>query len=203
MSRESNDAFDAFAAREGYKPGTWNYIRAQKAWQAAIAHAQSDPCTAPDCDCEPGIECQGRAAARGVEPTPAAQQVRDVSVGVMTESGGKKTYFVCINRADGERITPHSFTEEWKAEYEVREYADFFGVRGLDAKGDDLPDSDALLERSSSTAASGVPASQEPKQEQGETCIHNSDVGGLRGFRCAKCNTTYVVTAGVKEDSNG
>jgi hypothetical protein len=67
MSRESNDAFEAYAAREGYKPGTWNYIRAARAWQAAIVYAQSDPCTAPDCDCEPGIECQGRAAARGVQ----------------------------------------------------------------------------------------------------------------------------------------
>lgn len=41
MSRESNDAFDAYAAREGYKPGTWNYIRAQRAWQAALAWAQT------------------------------------------------------------------------------------------------------------------------------------------------------------------
>ena len=39
MSRESNDAFDAYAKREGYKPGTWNYIRAAKAWNAALAWA--------------------------------------------------------------------------------------------------------------------------------------------------------------------
>lgn len=39
MSRESNDAFEAFAARKGYKPGTWNYIRTAEAWQAAIAWA--------------------------------------------------------------------------------------------------------------------------------------------------------------------
>ena len=39
MSRESNDAFEAFAKRKGYRPGTWNYIRAAEAWQAAIAWA--------------------------------------------------------------------------------------------------------------------------------------------------------------------
>lgn len=50
MSWESNDAFEAYAAREGYRPGTWNYIRAQRAWQAAIAWALThgvNPCEAP------------------------------------------------------------------------------------------------------------------------------------------------------------
>ncbi len=41
MSRESNDAFDAYAAREGYKPGTWNYIRAARAWAAALEWARA------------------------------------------------------------------------------------------------------------------------------------------------------------------
>jgi hypothetical protein len=39
MSRESNDAFDAYAVREGLNPGTWKYIVAQRAWHAAIAYA--------------------------------------------------------------------------------------------------------------------------------------------------------------------
>jgi hypothetical protein len=75
-----------------------------------------------------------------------ARAVRDVSVAVMTETGGRKTYYVSINR-EGASITPHAYPEEWKAEYEVRAYADFFGVRGLDAKGVELPHGDAILER--------------------------------------------------------
>jgi hypothetical protein len=51
MSRESNDAFDAYAAREGYKPGTWDYLRTQRAWNAALAWAQTsgglEPAPAP------------------------------------------------------------------------------------------------------------------------------------------------------------
>lgn len=33
---------------------------------AAGAPAMHPDCTAPDCDCEPGIECAARGAARGV-----------------------------------------------------------------------------------------------------------------------------------------
>jgi hypothetical protein len=58
MSRESNDAFEAYAAREGYKPGTWTYIRAQRAWHAAIAYAESaqaaSDLTAPEKGQPPG-----------------------------------------------------------------------------------------------------------------------------------------------------
>jgi hypothetical protein len=41
MSRESNDAFDEWAKRKGYKPGTWNYIRTAEAWQAATLFAEA------------------------------------------------------------------------------------------------------------------------------------------------------------------
>lgn len=43
MSRESNDAFDAWAKRKGYRPGTWNYIRTAEAWQEATAFAAQEP----------------------------------------------------------------------------------------------------------------------------------------------------------------
>lgn len=47
MSRETNDAFEAFAERKGYRPGTWNYIRTAEAWQEAIAFAVTHPQEAP------------------------------------------------------------------------------------------------------------------------------------------------------------
>lgn len=74
-------------------------------------------------------------------------KIVSVSIGTMTESGfeegdgTRKTYFVTINREDGESMTPHSYREEWKAKYETLEYAEFFGVPAIGSDGQPIPES--------------------------------------------------------------
>jgi hypothetical protein len=65
MSRESNDAFDAFAKRKGYKPGTWNYIRTAEAWQTAIAFATpvGQPATSSEATPAPVVPADPTAPA--------------------------------------------------------------------------------------------------------------------------------------------
>jgi hypothetical protein len=40
----------------------------------AVPAAMHPDCSAPDCDCEPGIECAARGAARGVETDRGGEQ---------------------------------------------------------------------------------------------------------------------------------
>lgn len=57
------------------KADTWpavhnEEVRAMTARSHGVPAAHEPDCTAPDCDCEPGIECAARGAARGVKTCP-------------------------------------------------------------------------------------------------------------------------------------
>jgi hypothetical protein len=77
MSRESVDAFDAWAKRKGYRPGTWNYIRTAEAWHTATAQAEAG--YAPDA--APASPAQGDEAQAQWNPEPPCWLVEKRSEG--------------------------------------------------------------------------------------------------------------------------
>jgi hypothetical protein len=90
---------------------------------------------------------QGEAAAQNFIDCIERIAKSDISVSVarMTEAGfedgqPRYTYFVNISRG-GKSITPHSYKEEWKAKYEVAEYAEFFGVQAFNWDGTPITES--------------------------------------------------------------